>query len=52
MPAVPVIIYTFYKDPFIVKQAYSVGVSAVISKGEPVAVLIANARKSFDRIAA
>ncbi len=52
MPAVPVIIYTFYKDPFIVKQAYSAGVSAVISKGEPVAVLIANARRSFDRIAA
>lgn len=52
MPGLPVIIYTFYNDPFVVKQARSAGVFAVISKGEPVAVLIARARSSFDRIAA
>ena len=52
MPAVPVIIYTAHSDPFIEKEARSAGASAVISKSEAVATLIAKARSLFDQMAA
>lgn len=52
MPAVPVIIYTAHADRFIEKEAAAVGVSAVVSKSEAVAVLIATARSLLDQIAA
>lgn len=52
MPAVPIIIYTNHSDPFIGKEAMLAGASAVISKSEAVATLIAKARSLFDEIAA
>jgi DNA-binding NarL/FixJ family response regulator len=52
MPAVPVIIFTAHSDPFIEKEARAAGVSAVVSKSEAVAVLIAKARGLPDQVAA
>jgi len=52
MPAIPVIMYTLYNDPFVEKEARSAGISAVMSKSEGVAVLIAKARCLLDEIAA
>ena len=52
MPAVPVIIYTAHWDPFIERQARLAGVSAVVSKFEPTALLLATARNLFSQIAA
>jgi DNA-binding NarL/FixJ family response regulator len=52
MPAVPVIIFTAHKDPFVEKEARAAGVSAVVCKSEPVSVLITKARGLLDQIAA
>ncbi len=52
MPAVPIIIFTNHSDSFIGKEAMLAGASAVISKSEAVATLIAKARSLFDEIAA
>jgi DNA-binding NarL/FixJ family response regulator len=52
MPAVPVIIFTAHNDPFVEKEARAAGVSAVVSKSEPVSVLITKARGLLDEIAA
>lgn len=52
MPTVPVIIYTAHSDPFLEKVSVAVGVSAVVSKSQPVAVLIATARSLLDKLAA
>ena len=52
MPLVPVIIFTSHSDPFVEKEARAVGVSAIVSKSEAVAVLIAKARNLLDQIAA
>jgi DNA-binding NarL/FixJ family response regulator len=48
MPAVPVIIFTAHSDPSVEKEPAAVGVSAVVSKSEAVAVLIATARSLLD----
>jgi DNA-binding NarL/FixJ family response regulator len=48
MPAVPVILYTAHSDPFIEREARLVGVSAVISKSEPITTLISMAKSFFD----
>ena len=52
MPAVPVIIFTAHSDPFVEKEAVAAGVSALVSKSEAIAVLIATARRLLDQIAA
>ena len=52
MPAVPVIIFIAHCDPFVEKEAYVAGASAVVSKSEAVAVLITKARGLLDQIAA
>jgi len=52
MPAVPVIIYSAHIDPFVDKEAFAAGASAVVSKSEAVAVLIGKARGLLDEIAA
>src|SRR5881392_2613643 len=44
IPTVPVIIYTAHSNPFLEKEARLAGASAVVSKSEPVATLIAKAR--------
>ena len=52
IPSVPIILFTFYVDPFIKEAALASGVSAVVSKSENVAVLIAEARSLLRREAA
>jgi len=52
IPSVPIILFTFYVDPFIKEAALASGVSAVVSKSENVAVLIAKARSLLRREAA
>lgn len=44
MPDLPVIVYTAYSDPFVEKELRAAGASAVVSKSEDVAALIARAR--------
>jgi len=45
MPAVPVIIYSVHSDSFVDREALAAGASAVVSKSEVPAVLIAKARE-------
>ena len=52
IPSVPIILFTFYVDPFIKEAAQASGVSDVVSKSENVAVLIAKARTLLRREAA
>lgn len=52
MPAVPVIIFTAHGGPLVEKEAGAAGVSAVVSKSQAVAVLVATARSLLDQIAA
>ena len=44
MPTVPVIIFSDYSDVFSEKEARSAGICALVSKSEPVSVLIGKAR--------
>jgi two-component system chemotaxis response regulator CheY len=44
MPMVPVIIFSEYSDAFSEEEARSAGISALVSKSEPVPVLIDKAR--------
>src|SRR6202158_1873737 len=44
MPTVPVIIFSDYSDVFFDKEARSAGICALVSKSEPVSVLIGKAR--------
>lgn len=52
MPAIPVIIFTAHSGPFVEEEARAAGVSAVVSKSEGAAVLIAKARGLLNQIAA
>ena len=52
MPRVPVILYTAHIDPFVEKEARAAGVSAIVSKSQAVAVLMAKARSLLEQIAA
>ncbi len=52
MPAVPVIIFTGHSGRFVEKEAAAAGVSALVSKSDPVAVLLATARTLLSQIAA
>ena len=52
MPTVPVIVFTAHSDVFLQKEAAAAGVSAVVSKSQAVAVLVATARSLLDQIAA
>jgi hypothetical protein len=51
MPTVPVIIYTVHSGP-LQKEARLAGASAVVSKSEAVATLIATARTLANKVAA
>ena len=44
MPSVPVIIFSDYSDVFSEKEARSAGICALVSKSEPVSLLIGKAR--------
>jgi len=52
MPEVPVIMYSGHSDSFTEKEARSAGVSALVSKSEPISVLLAEARSLLYQIAA
>jgi DNA-binding NarL/FixJ family response regulator len=52
MPAIQVIVFTAYTDSSVEREAIAAGVSAVLSKSQAVAVLIATARNLLDQIAA
>jgi len=49
MPSVPIILFTFHVDLFVKEAALSAGVSDVVSKSEPLSVLIAKARNLLYR---
>lgn len=44
MPEVPLIMYSAYGDKFVAQQARLIGISDLVSKSEPVSVLIVAAR--------
>jgi NarL family two-component system response regulator LiaR len=52
MPSVPIVLFTFYVDLFVKEAALPAGVSDVVSKSEPLSVLIAKARNLLYRNAA
>ena len=52
MPDLPVIIFTAHSGPSVEKEAAAAGVSAVVSKSQAVAVLIATARGLLNSLAA
>lgn len=52
IPTVPIIIYTVHSSPLVEKEARSAGASAVVSKSEAVATLIATARALANKVAA
>ena len=52
LPAVPVIIYTARSDASVDREALAAGASAIVSKLDAAAVLIAKARELLDEIAA
>jgi DNA-binding NarL/FixJ family response regulator len=52
MPAVPVIIFSAHLDAFMEKEAQQAGAAAIVSKSDPVAVLVRKARELLDQIAA
>jgi len=52
LPEVPVIMYSAHSDSFTEKEARSAGVSALVSKSEPISVLLGKARSLVYQIAA
>ena len=44
MPSVPIILFTFYADPFVKGEARSAGVADIVSKSENISVLREKAR--------
>jgi two-component system chemotaxis response regulator CheB len=51
-PSVPVIIYSAHIDRYVEKEALAAGASAVVSKGDPVTVLIEMSRQLLEERAA
>jgi len=52
MPSVPIILFTFHVDRFVKEAALRSGVSDVVSKSEPLSVLITKAHSLLYRNAA
>ena len=52
MPTVPLIMYSFFGDAFAEHQARLIGISEVVSKSQPAAILVSKARKLLYREAA
>jgi DNA-binding NarL/FixJ family response regulator len=52
MPSVPVIIFSDYSDVFSEMEAQSAGICALVSKSEPVSLLIGKARALLNLTAA
>ena len=45
MPSVPIIMFTFYVEPFVEQEARTAGVNEVVSKSEHISVLMGKARR-------
>ncbi len=52
MPTVPLIMYSAFGDRFVEQQARLVGISELVSKSQPAAILISKARSLLYRDAA
>ena len=52
MPTLPLIMYSFFGDAFAEHQARLIGISEVVSKSQPAAILVSKARKLLYRDAA
>jgi DNA-binding NarL/FixJ family response regulator len=52
MPTVPLIMYSAFGDPYAEQQARLIGISALLSKSAPVAVLVGKARSLLTQTAA
>jgi DNA-binding NarL/FixJ family response regulator len=52
MPSVPIIMFTFYVESFVEKEAHCAGVNEVVSKSEHISVLMGKARSLLCRSAA
>ena len=52
MPKVPLIMYSSFGDAFAEEQARLIGISEVVSKSQPVAILVSKARRLLYRNAA
>ena len=52
MPTVPLIMYSSFGDAFAEQQTRLVGISAVVSKSQPAAILVSKARGLLYRNAA
>ena len=52
MPEVPLIMFSAYSDSFTQREARSAGVSALVSKSEPISILLSKARSLVYQIAA
>jgi DNA-binding NarL/FixJ family response regulator len=52
MPGVPLIIFSWYSDVFSPEEARSAGVSALVSKSEPISLLVCKARALLHSFAA
>jgi CheY-like chemotaxis protein len=52
MPTIPVVLYSAYSEGVGQEEARLLGISAVVSKSEPVAILVARARSLLNEIAA
>lgn len=52
MPSVPLIMYTLFGDAFVEQQARLAGISELVSKSEPEAILVSKVRNLLYRNAA
>jgi len=52
MPTVPLIMYSAFGDPFAEQHARLIGISELISKSQPAAILVSKARRLLYRTAA
>ena len=52
MPTVPLIMYSMFADTFTEQEARLIGISELVSKSEPAAILVSKARSLLYRTAA
>ena len=52
MPTVPLVMYSAFGDRLVEQQARLVGISELVSKSQPAAILVSNARSLLYRTAA
>jgi len=52
MPTVPLMMYSLFGDAFADQQAHLLGISELVSKSQPAAILVSKARSLLSRTAA